>query len=278
VAALKDSVLVVLVLRDASLRDVPARTSLEAAPRGIAVRLYDNGGGRIPGFLPPSWCLVRDHRNPGVAPRYLDAAAAALSEGRDFLLLLDQDFCAEKGWWECYEAAVSSFPEAQAWGPQLRCAGRKLSPMRLRRGLPRFPAEGVVPAANHLLLNSGLLVRAAAVQRAADALALCPLDFSDYALCWSMGRAGGYMAPVPLELEHSLSTFAAAAWEARLARYRWFAYGARGWGRLNPRGRLRIGRWALGRAVKLAFACRTLRFLKAFWDHYVLGRPPERWA
>jgi len=273
VAALRDSTLVVLVLRNASLMDVPARVSLEKVP-GLSVRLYDNGGGRIPGFFSPSWCLVRDGRNPGVGPRYLDAAAAALKEGREFLLLLDQDFGAKGDWWSCYEDAVASCPEAAAWAPQLRFESKRLSPMRLRHGLPQGPVDGIVPASGHLALNSGLLVRAAAVLEAASALKRCPLDFSDYALCWSLGRAGGLLAPVALSLEHQLSTFLVVSQDVRLSRYRWFAYGARGWSRLNPGDRFRITRWALGRAVKLSLSCWTLRFLEAFRDHYLLGRFP----
>lgn len=262
-----------LVLRNASLLDVPARSSLEKAP-GLSVRLYDNGGGRVPGFFSPSWCLVRDGRNPGVGPRYLDAAAAALKEGREFLLLLDQDFGAGNDWWSRYEEAVEAYPDALAWAPRLFSGTRRLSPMRLRHGLPREPVETIVPASGHLALNSGLLVRAAAVLEAASALECCPLDFSDYALCWSLGRSGGRLAPVALSLEHQLSTFLAVSREVRLFRYRWFAYGARGWSRLNPGDRSHIIRWALGRAVKLSLVYRTPRFLGAFWDHYLQGQFP----
>ena len=271
---MKDAVLVVTVLRGLPLSDAPVRASLEQAPT-LAVRLYDNGGGHVSGFLPPSWCLIRDRRNPGVGPRYLDAARQAISEGRSYLLLLDQDFHADADWWRRYEEAVARSPEAVAWAPRLRSGIVQCSPMRLRHGCPRGPAcEGNVPAHGHLALNSGLLVRAEEVVAAEAALLACPLDFSDYALCWSMGRRGGEIAPVALELGHELSSHRPASPRERLARFQWFAYGARGWALLDPEHRPAVMVWAVGRGIKLALACRKAGFLVALWERFLRGRSP----
>jgi hypothetical protein len=100
------------------------------------------------------------------------------------------------------------------------------------------------------------------------------LDFSDFALSWELGKHGGTIAPVPLVLEHSSSTHARTSPASRLARFAWFAHGARGWAHVSSAPLWRIAAWVGGRAAKLAWLNRDLRFLKRAWSHFLFGKRP----
>lgn len=264
--------LVVAVLHRSRWEDLALEPAL-APLIGACALLFDNGGAEMPDFAPP-WRRMRDGRNPGVGPRYLEAARVAKECGLEFLLLLDQDFSPPEGWWPRYEDAVAQAPQAQAWAPRLECGGIPLSPFRLRSGRPAGPApEGLLASGRHVALNSGLLVRTDSVLQAAAALEACPLDFSDFALSWSLGRTGSRIAPVALTLEHSSSTHARTDNASRRRRFAWFCRGARGWAGLSGH-RISIATWVAGRAFKLALAERDPAFLRLALRHFLRGTPP----
>lgn len=265
-------ILVVAVLHGSRWEELSLGPAL-APLKEACTLLYDNGNSTLPDF-PPPWRLMRDGRNPGVGPRYVEAARVAKECGLEFLLLVDQDFSPPPDWWPCYEAALRDHPHAQAWAPRLRSGEIALSPFRLRRGRPAGPSpSGMLEAGRHVALNSGLLVRTDSVLEAADALALCPLDFSDFALCWRLGASDGRIAPVDLVLEHSSSTHEPARTGARLGRFAWFCHGARGWARLSRRP-FSVAFWVAGRAAKLALSERDPAFLRSCLRHFLLGAPP----
>jgi hypothetical protein len=273
-SSLAPKVLVTVILRNSRWQDLALDSALCPLRESCAL-LFDNGGAELPGPSLP-WRLVRDGSNPGVGPRYAQAALVAKECGLPFLLLLDQDFAPPQGWWAAYEAAVRRCPGATAWAPRLLTDSVQLSPFRVRRGLPcgPSPAGKQLPALSHVALNSGLLVRTDSVLAAAGFLELCPLDFSDFALCRSMGLAGGSIAPVDLDLVHSSSTHEPATAQDRLRRFCWFAHGARGWRRILSNHRLRIGTWVLGRALRLSVRHRDPRFLAAAAVRYLGNRLP----
>jgi rhamnosyltransferase len=274
--SLSQKTLAVLVLRGQPLETTPAHTSLSQVHEALAVQCFDNGGTSW-SELPRHWRIVSDQTNPGVAPRYVQAARIAKECGFPFLLLLDQDFHAPKDWWELYQEAVREHPSASAWAPTLLCQGRQLSPFRLVSARPGLPASLNEPLSlkQHVALNSGLLVRTELVLAAERSLRDCPLDFSDFALCHEMGLRNGWLAPVALHLEHSSSTHLGSSQTNRLARFRWFAYGARGWLQLKSKHRFSIAWWVLGRGLKLSLQYRTTSFLTAILKNFIQGQFPE---
>jgi hypothetical protein len=261
--------LVVVVLRQSRWQDLALSNALVPLQQTCCL-LFDNGGSETPPF-PPPWRLLRDGRNPGVGPRYVQAAEVAKECGLAYLLLLDQDFAPPSDWWPAYEEAVLRHPHAKAWAPRLECRGKILSPFRLRRGVPAGPSpEEVLRAGEHLCLNSGLLVRTESVLAARHGLELCPLDFSDFALGKNIGDTQGTIAPVALTLSHASSTHEPSACPSRLARFAWFAHGARGWAKLSGHP-CRIAIWVFGRAIKLAWQAHQPAFVRVAFTHF-LGR------
>jgi len=271
---LADQVLVVVPLCRSRWSELALDAAL-APLAGSCILFFDNGEVEAPAF-PLPWRLIRDGANPGVGPRYAQAAQVAKECGLPYLLLLDQDFAPPSGWWQAFEESVRKHPSSQCWAPRLVCDGIPLSPFRLHRGRPAgaSPIGEVLLAGEHVALNSGLLIRTDALLPAADSLALCPLDFSDFALSWELGKQGGTIAPVSLTLEHSSSTHARTSSASRLARFAWFAHGARGWRQVSSAPWPRLAGWVGGRAVKLAWQNRDWRLLRVAWTHFVLGKRP----
>ncbi|MEN9306155.1 MAG: hypothetical protein RL173_87 [Fibrobacterota bacterium] len=270
--------LAVAVLRGVDWNDAPVAKSLASSGSTIPVAVYSNGKSGLPpvgGHVEES---LDDGRNPGVGPRYLQAARLADERGDSFLLLLDHDFTAPDGWWTAYEAAVSAHPLATCWAPRLVHDGKRLSPFVVKCGTPRRGApigSGPWDATGIVALNSGLLIRVDALLSASRELTQAPLDFSDYSLFHRMGRSGGTLALVDLELVHDLSSHAPASVENRLARFAWFCAGARAYADLDPVHRRNLRRWSLGRALKLAAFLMDRRFLSTWTKHFAKGLPLE---
>lgn len=270
--------LAVAVLRGIDWDGSPVARSLAGTPLSTAV--FSNGEATLPAVGGGIEEAIDDGRNPGVGPRYLQAARMADERGDSFLLLLDQDFEAPSGWWSSYEGAVERHPTATCWAPRLVHDGKRLSPFVVERGTPRRAApigDGPWDASRLVALNSGLLVRTEAVLSASRELTRAPLDFSDYALFHRMGRAGGLLAPVDLELPHDSSTHSRASAEVRLARFAWFCAGARAYADLDPRHRGPLRRWSFGRALKLSALHLDGRFLST-WRSRFLRPGPREWT
>ena len=270
--------LAVAVLRGIDWELSPVAKSLAVAGSPLSLFAVSNGKS----VLPPKGGAIEetldDGRNPGVGPRYLQAAKLADERGDSFVLLLDHDFAAPADWWRAYEAAVAANPRATCWAPRLRHRSMSLSPFPVRSGLPRRKAilpAGLLDACGHVALNSGLLIRTEAVLMAARELTEAPLDFSDYALFHRLGRAGGTIAPVDLDLEHDSSTHAFASTESRLSRFGWFCLGARAYSRLDPSHLWPLRRWSMGRAIKLSARHLDRRFLATWKRIFFDGHPLE---
>lgn len=266
----------VAVLREVDWKTAPVARSLVVAGAPLSLAAFSNGSAALPPLGPGIEEIVDDGRNPGVGPRYLQAARLADERGDSFLLLLDHDFHATDGWWAAYEKAVAEHPTATCWAPRLWHDKKRLSPFVVERGTPRRTAPigpGPWDASKHVALNSGLLVRTEAVLMASRELTRAPLDFSDYALFHRMGRSGGTLAPVDLDLDHDSSTHSRTSVERRLSRFAWFCTGARAYAELDPAHRWPLRRWSLGRAIKLAVLHRDRRFLST-WKHRFLAETP----
>jgi hypothetical protein len=206
--------LVVVVLHGMDWAECPARASLAAAGSELPVAIFGNGGAAVPTLGGQVVQEVDDGQNPGVGPRYLQAARTALERGDSFLLLLDQDFQAPAGWWEAYERSVAKHPVVACWAPLLRNRNLRLSPFLVRRGHPdaRTPLAGeILDTSHHGALNSGLLIRVESLLSASHELQTAPLYFSDLALFHRLGRSLSSMAVVDLELEHDLSALSPAS-------------------------------------------------------------------
>lgn len=275
---LSSRTLAVAVLRGVDWNDAPVAKSLASSGSTIPVAVYSNGNCALPPIGGNVEAALDDGRNPGVGPRYLQAARLADERGDSFLLLLDHDFTAPDGWWTAYEAAVSAHPLATCWAPRLVHDGKRLSPFVVKCGTPRRGApigSGPWDTTGIVALNSGLLVRVDAVLSAARELTRAPLDFSDYALFHRLGRAGSTLAAVDLELSHDSSTHTRAPIEGRLARFAWFCIGARAYAELDPVHSWPLRRWSLGRALKLSALHMDRRFLSTWTRHFAKGIPLE---
>lgn len=270
--------LAVAVLRGIDWNDSPVAASLSRAGSFLPAAVFSNGNAQLPALGNAIETACDDGRNPGVGPRYLQAARLADERGDSFLLLLDHDFQAPDDWWDTYEAAVAKHPQATCWAPRLVHDGKRLSPFAVERGTPRRTRaipQGPLDAAGYVALNSGLLIRTEALLMASRELTVAPLDFSDYAMFHRLGRSGGSIAPVELELVHDSSTHRATSVESRLARFAWFCHGARAFADLDPSHKWPLRRWSLGRAVKLSLLGRDRRFLSVWKTHFVDAIPAE---
>lgn len=270
--------LAVAVLRGVDWKTSTVARSLAVAGTALPLAVFSNGSAALPRLGHGIEEIVDDGRNPGVGPRYLQAARLADERGDSFLLLLDHDFHAPDGWWAAYEQAVAGHPTSTCWAPRLWNDKKRLSPFVVGRGTPRRNAPlgpGPWDASRHVALNSGLLIRTESVLMASRELTRAPLDFSDYALFHRLGRSGGTLAPVDLDLDHDSSTHSRASVEGRLSRFAWFCTGARAYAGLEPAHLWPLRLWSLGRALKLAVLHRDGRFLSTWRRRFLADAPME---
>jgi GT2 family glycosyltransferase len=216
----RPSILATIVLYKTGARDSASVASLaraadEVGKDGVRLKvlLFDNGPRPSgPAGLFAEEVYVSAPENAGLVHAYNAGLKMAMEEGFEWLLTLDQDtslpeeFLAElaRG-----IALVEGDPQVAAIVPQMRGAGRALSPYRFRWGaFPVYIPRGStgVPDCTIYSLNSASLLRVSALRQIGGYDPRFWLDASDHAIFHTLAAHGKrvYVAG-GIQVEHHLS-------------------------------------------------------------------------
>lgn len=206
---------VVVVLHGVDPSDSVALTSLSTHLRDddpVSVVVQDNSE-RPEGdatTIPHVEAVFARPDNPGLADAYRTAAQHFSSRGTAWMVLLDQDSQVTREYLDevlaVTRGVVDVPPSVSVLVPRLVDSGRQLSPHgRVRlRARPLATTAGLV-AGFSTHLNSGSVVRLAAVRRAGGFPEQYPLDYLDHALSSRLREGGGRAWLLRSTLEHRLS-------------------------------------------------------------------------
>jgi len=213
------SVLAVLVLyKSTPLTSQTFRTlciSLRETDLACRVKLliYDNSP--APSFppedIPTEHSYVHDPQNRGLAAAYNAALDLAFKEGRDWLLLFDQDTTVTPSYLTLADRILREISEEHriaAIVPKLESGGGIVSPSRvLWAGFLapiRRSFSGVAPF-QATALNSGTLIRVSAVRHIGGFNTHFWLDYLDHWMFDQLYRAGYSVYVMDIVIQHVLS-------------------------------------------------------------------------
>ncbi len=147
-----------------------------------------------------------DATNRGLAAAYSFALDIAVSEGADWLLLLDQDTTLTGDFIQQLLAAVDAEPPAHicAIVPKQVREGVVLSP-RLVRGGRDLPVQPGVATDRLTVFNSAACVRVKALLAIGGFPPEFPLDYLDHVVFHRLQKTDGRLQVLPVSIEHQLS-------------------------------------------------------------------------
>ena len=218
------STLIVVVRYQVPLPQAPVMRGLaESVAREPALRdafttlVWDNSPEPAPEL--PRTCFPFDYRhtgeNLGVSGAYNRAMEMAEQCGCAWLLLLDQDSTMPEGFLAAmlrHATRLAGDEQVAAVAPQVCMGEAVVSPKLTQRfgGAVDFPADFAGPEAREVVLvNTGLLLRVAALRRIGGFSPEFWLDFSDRYLCHMLAKHGyAVWIASKLRLAHHVSLMA----------------------------------------------------------------------
>lgn len=148
-----------------------SHAALQTDAVDLHIRLHDNSPGVTSPQLPEMVTYIGDSSNSGLAQAYNHALTAALDEGYEWLLTLDQDTALPKDMLQRFAQTLDGLGEASDVGavtPEIHASGRIVSPNWFAAGaLAQWFPEGYrgIPEQQVFAFNSGSLVRVAALRQ-----------------------------------------------------------------------------------------------------------------
>jgi rhamnosyltransferase len=268
----EDSFLAVIVLYKTRLSEamtfVSLTQSLKANNITLDLVVYDNSPeyNRDDEFNFPGWRItyIADEHNGGVSKAYNTAADMALSKGKQWLLIFDQDTAFPIEAFNRYLTALKGYPGKQLFAPVMHSGGVIISPCNYRnmRGRPlKHITGGVHPIDDLSLINCGLCIDASALKKNGGYNELLKLDFSDHDFIRRFKKnISNEFVLINLDVDHELSAKLKNSLESDLNRFRYYLSGAKNMASSSKeRSMLRFN--ALMRGLKLSIIHHNLSFL-----------------
>lgn len=175
--------------------------------------IYDNSPCRsaIPIEISVPFSYVHDPRNGGLSRAYNTAMEVAGAAGSEWLLLLDQDTLIDANFLRTLSVHLpeaAGNPKCAALAPRLLSKNKIISPARVLWGgwlLPVDESSGGPYSREMIALNSGTLLRIAAIREIGGFNPVFWLDYLDHWLFNRLYRAGYFIYVLDATLPHDLS-------------------------------------------------------------------------
>ncbi len=186
-----DSLVIVLVLYKSDLEASESFQSLDACFKATNasadIFIYDNSPQRLALVLDRYNCKIHyvwDDSNPGVSKAYNEGFRFGEKNGKEWLLLLDQDTKFESNFLAKYHDAHISNPEISLLAPILELeSGEIYSPCEYkfpRTSLLKKVDPGVINLQKISILNSGMLVSLKTFKEVGGYDERLKMDFTDF--------------------------------------------------------------------------------------------------
>ena len=209
--------------------------------------------------------MVRfDNSNPGVSKAYNEGYKMARSMGKKWVLLLDQDTHFPTDTIEKYVEALTDHSQESCFVPQLIDRIGIISPFKFRLG-NGFRLNSVSKGIHSLnklqFINSGMVIRLDAFEKAKGYNEKLKLDFSDLAFIGRLKRNLSHFIVVDLIGKHSLSGSDKRGVQEDLERFRMYCVAAREF-KSSELANLNLALSILPHALKLSITHSKIIFLK----------------
>jgi GT2 family glycosyltransferase len=265
------NILIVIVIYRMNIDEAPAWTSLHRGTdqgQTVDILLYDNSPNaqRVPVAGQDRIQYRHDPSNPGVSKAYNEGLQLAISQGKSWLLLLDQDTTLPADLLDIFMNAVEKNPDLKIFVPALRDRIGLVSPFRhwLGKGVRlQSISSGVHSLRSRRFVNSGLLVSTSLFKTAAGYDERFPMDFTDLSFIERVKPHTQKFFLVPAECRHDLSSGdnSGKNVEEAIIRFRTLCIAARLYKKEISKAASLTG-ILLPRAIKLFLAFRDFRFIK----------------
>ncbi|ASU33651.1 glycosyltransferase family protein [Mucilaginibacter xinganensis] len=279
-----NKLLIVLVVYQQNYFDTIAYKSLGYNIRKLdpsnagrfGIFIYDNSPNKynetssIPGL---TQTYYHNPENPGVSTAYNAGYYYAKNTEYNWLILADQDTEFSAAGLEEYLKSISVFPDVLIHSPILRIDNQIISPSKykFRRG---FPLKAVEPGKQNLgdivPLNSGMCINLRVFERIAIYNEKIRLDFSDFDFIRRITPQVKYFVVMPVAFNHSLSSYS-ETYDSALNRFKYYCDGAYH-SIITVTDFFLFGLVTFMRGIKLCYKFRRLKFLKVFYNSYVLKK------
>lgn len=269
---------VVLVVFNQAWEQTLAGNSLNSLSGDFGLLVCDNSPYPQSDFIPnlEQFKYVHQSDNPGVSKSYNLGAVFAKDWGCTHILLLDQDTKLPQNWFEVIMDAIVKFPNEAVFAPVVQVGNEIISPAKNRFGRTWVhidPLDDVILFQNYTPINSGLCIKLDVFNLAGGYNELARLDFSDFIFIEHLKNAGINMFRLlSLNFFHSLSGMEYQTKASALNRFKYFCEGAKIHAITSGSFFSRIF-WTFVRANLLMFRYKELRFLKVFYQNFLVFNP-----
>jgi len=264
-----DQVVFTITVYRMPAEQTPAWRSLSSAlaqgNQKTDVVIYDNSPNvaKIPDAEAMNVHYHHNPLNPGVSAAYNYAHRHAVSTGKPWLLLLDQDAQLPPDFVRHYVDAINANPDLFIFCPVVVDNHGAFSPFRFARGggqRVRSFSTSRLPLETFRAVNSGLLIGCDVLSKAGGYDESIELDFSDIAFLEKVRHFHPVIGLVHTTLRQQLSSSSPSTMKEKLDRFYKYNQGAVRFGRRSGQ-ELTLRLRSLARALKLSLVHRNLEFV-----------------
>jgi glycosyltransferase involved in cell wall biosynthesis len=273
-----DKLLVVVVLYKKRLEDSSTYRSLQASladcGQQAELYVYDNSPAKAEFQIRSDQfriTYISDTANSGISKAYNAAAAYAMKQHKEWLLLFDQDSNLPLDYFDVMSDAVTKNDKHSLFVPVLKQDGRILSPCRFRfmKGSAlKSIVYGPMSFMDVSIFNSGILVSLALFNNAGGYNEAIKLDFSDHYFINQVKKVQNEFVVLPVSIQHELSSHTND--EGKItSRFKQYCGGVRAYGSAVG-GAPFLLFWTFLRSLKLTLTFRNPVFIGIFITYYIL--------
>jgi rhamnosyltransferase len=267
--------LAVIVLYQSELKDSPTfislTQSLEAADAQLDLIVFNNSPTAGAALDNPRWKIFYRHNptNMGVSKMYNEGHKQALSQGKKWLLLLDQDTRYPVSFFSDCGMALQQHPNEQIFIPRLYDAYGMVSPFTFRfGGGQRIPPlkPGSYSIKKYKFQNCGVLISLEAFGKAGGYDNGLPLDFSDYSFVDRLEKVLANVVVTQVTAQHSFSSTSHASLTDSVARFKYYVKGCRYYKKYYKPNDWTISVRLLLRSIKLSGQYKSWKFMLIYFN------------
>ncbi len=267
-----DKILAVIVLYkqdlESSLTFTSLVESLEAFKERLDIIVYDNSpAATVLTRSTPNCRLTYVHNptNPGLSKAYNESADFGRKNGKNWLLLLDQDSSLPKNFFDILLKNIDEYKTDAVIAPILQQNSVILSPCNfkfMKGSVLKKVNAGPLSLKNISLLNSGMCVNLNAFEEVKGYNESVKLDFSDHAFINRIKKKYHRIVVTQAIIEHQLSSNSDKQ-NVVYSRFKQYCAGIKAYIHSEEKNYLLLF-WTGLRALKLFVIYRDIKFLRTF--------------
>jgi len=274
-----DDLLVIIVIYKTSLEACESFQSVMAMrpqSSNLNIFVYDNSPTpqHVKKYEGLNITYLHDDKNSGVSTAYNSGAEHAKDNGKNWLLLLDQDTSLPNSVLNEYDKSIDKNQDIKLFAPILKLRdGKIFSPSRYRfkRG---FFIDSINPGIHSLFklapVNSGMMINTKAFFEVGGYNEKVKLDFADFQFVERFRKSFTYFFVLNVECEQDFSN-EGGSYESQSTRFIFYCQGARNIENINIWDWFQYNTVVLIRAIRLTLRFGKPSFLGAYFKNFLFA-------